>query len=71
MIIQREDDVVLAVDLDGTLTYTDTLHESIFLLIKQNFLYVFILLYWIFLGKAEFKRKISNREEMNMNLIAI
>ena len=59
MINQKDTDVVLAVDLDGTLINTDTLYESIFLLIKHKIHYSFFLFYWFFLGKAKFKEKIS------------
>ena len=65
----KDKDIVLAVDLDGTLTYTDTLYESFLLLIKHNILYVFFLLYWIFLGKAKFKEKISHTVSIDASIL--
>ena len=49
----------LCVDLDGTLVATDTLWESILLLLKQNILRLFLLPIWITLGRAAFKHKIA------------
>jgi 4-hydroxybenzoate polyprenyltransferase len=49
----------LCVDLDGTLVATDTLWESILLLLKQNILRLFLLPIWITLGRADFKHKIA------------
>jgi 4-hydroxybenzoate polyprenyltransferase len=69
--INQSDDVVLAVDLDGTLTYADTLHESILLLIKHSFLNLFLIIFWIFLGKAEFKKKISDAVSIDASLLPL
>lgn len=55
----------LYVDLDGTLIKTDILYESILLLIKRNFLYLFILPFWLIKGKANLKHKISKLVEIN------
>lgn len=49
----------LCVDLDGTLVATDTLWESILLLLKQNILRLLLLPLWIILGRAAFKHKIA------------
>lgn len=51
--------VPLLVDLDGTLTYTDTLWEAIILYLKKNPLRIFMLLWWLRAGKAYFKEKVS------------
>lgn len=51
----------LVVDLDGTLTPTDTLVESIFSLLKKNPLNLFIIFFWLFTGRAEFKRRIASK----------
>jgi 4-hydroxybenzoate polyprenyltransferase len=56
----------LCVDLDGTLTYTDLLLESLLLLIRQNPLYLFPVLVWVLGGKAYFKDQIARRVTMNM-----
>jgi 4-hydroxybenzoate polyprenyltransferase len=59
----------LAVDLDGTLTLTDTLHESVLLLIKKNVLFVFVLPLWLFLGKAAFKAKLAQHVDLDPALL--
>src|SRR4051812_20896075 len=51
----------LAVDLDGTLTRTDTLYESFLLLLKKNPLCVFLVGFWLLRGKAHLKREIARR----------
>ena len=51
----------LCVDLDGTLIATDTLWESIFLLLRRNPLYLFTLLWWLLWGKAHFKQQIVQK----------
>lgn len=49
----------LCVDLDGTLIKTDTLYESILLLISKNILLIFILPFWLSKGKAYFKSMLA------------
>lgn len=51
----------LCVDLDGSLIATDTLWESIFLLLRKNPLFVFVLLWWVLRGKAYFKQRIAQQ----------
>jgi hypothetical protein len=51
---------VIAVDLDGTLTYSDTLYESILVLIREKPIFIFAILFWLFLGKAYLKAKIAS-----------
>lgn len=51
----------IVVDLDGTLTPTDTLIESVFRLLKQSPLIVFTLCSFIIKGRAEFKRFVAMR----------
>jgi 4-hydroxybenzoate polyprenyltransferase/phosphoserine phosphatase len=50
----------LYVDLDGTLTPTDTLHESALLAVRQHPLNLLRLLAWLPLGKAGFKRRLAD-----------
>lgn len=50
----------LYVDLDGTLTPSDTLYESVMLYIRRNPFHLFRLFAWLALGKAGFKRKLAN-----------
>lgn len=49
----------LVVDLDGTLTPTDTLIESILSLLKQSPLYLFKLALWLWAGRAAFKQQVA------------
>lgn len=51
--------IPIYVDLDGTLSLTDTLLESIMKIIKLYPLLIFKIPLWIFKGKAYFKFKIS------------
>jgi len=46
------------VDLDGTLVKSDLLVEGIFALIKQQFMLIFMLPFWLLKGKAYFKNSI-------------
>ena len=60
---------VIAVDLDGTLTLTDTLHESVLSLLR-NKPYLFILLpFWLFQGIAYFKLKVSEHSELDVTTL--
>ncbi len=49
----------LVVDLDGTLTMTDTLHESIVEAIKKHPSIFFKIPFWILKGRVYFKEKIA------------
>ncbi len=50
----------LYVDLDGTLTPSDTLYESVMLFIRRNPLNLLRLFTWLLLGKAGFKLRLAN-----------
>jgi 4-hydroxybenzoate polyprenyltransferase len=52
-------DAPLCVDLDGTLTPVDTLHESIVALIKTKPFKACLLPFWLLKGKAHFKAMIA------------
>ncbi|GAB3252626.1 UbiA family prenyltransferase [Chitinimonas naiadis] len=54
----------LVVDLDGTLTPTDTLVESVILLLKQHPLDLFRLPLWLMLGRAGFKQIIASHTHL-------
>ncbi len=58
---QQSVDIPLAVDLDGTLVSTDLLWESIFMLLKVNPLYLFVMPIWLMSGKASLKSEIARR----------
>lgn len=49
----------LCVDLDGTLIASDSLWESIFVLIRKKPFLIFLLPFWVLRGKAFFKRSIA------------
>jgi 4-hydroxybenzoate polyprenyltransferase len=51
----------LAVDMDGTVLLSDTLHESLLALLRANPLYLFVLPFWLLGGKAHFKRAVARR----------
>jgi 4-hydroxybenzoate polyprenyltransferase len=62
-------DIPLCVDLDDTLVSTDTLWESIFVLLRINPLYIFLLPFWILKGKAYFKHQIAQRVSLNIAIL--
>ena len=49
----------LYVDLDGTLVHSDTLHESVLLLLRRSPWFLLRLLWWVLAGKAAFKRRVA------------
>lgn len=55
----------LCVDLDGTLVKTDTLWESVLLLLKQNPLNIFWCFIWLLQGKAQLKAKLAQQATPN------
>lgn len=55
----------LCVDLDGTLIRTDLLLESFLLLIRQNFLYFFLVPFWMLAGKAALKQRIAEKVHLD------
>lgn len=56
----------LVVDLDGTLTPTDTLAESVVRLIKQSPSEIVHLPFWLIRGRASFKRKVASRIDISL-----
>ncbi|WP_332745725.1 UbiA family prenyltransferase [Hydrogenophaga sp.] len=57
---RHADTCPLYVDLDGTLTPSDTLYESVMLFIRRNPLNLLRLFMWLLLGKAGFKLRLAN-----------
>jgi len=51
----------LCVDLDGTLVHSDMLLESFIRLLRQKFLYIFFLPFWLLKGKSCLKHEIAAR----------
>jgi 4-hydroxybenzoate polyprenyltransferase len=62
-------EIIIAVDLDGTLTPTDTLHESVLFLLRESPISIFQLAVWLFGGKAAFKAKVSERIELDVTML--
>ena len=50
---------IIAVDLDGTLTLTDTLHESVLTLLRVKPFMLFLLPFWLIKGIAHLKSKVA------------
>ncbi len=61
--------IPLCVDLDGTLTKTDTLVEAAFSLLKQDPFSLLQMPLWLLRGKANFKEQISARTELAVELL--
>jgi len=59
----------IIVDLDGTLIKSDTLFESLMALLKQNPLWVFLLPFWLFKGKAFLKNAIADKVSLDPSLL--
>lgn len=59
----------LYVDLDGTLSYTDLLFESLLLLIKRNPFYLFLCCFWLLRGRGNLKAQIASRIELDVSLL--
>jgi 4-hydroxybenzoate polyprenyltransferase len=62
-------DAVIAVDLDGTLTLTDTLHESVLCLLRDNPVNVLALPFWLLGGKAALKAKVADRVDLDISTL--
>jgi 4-hydroxybenzoate polyprenyltransferase/phosphoserine phosphatase len=61
--------VPICVDLDGTLTQTDLLIESLLLLLKKNPLYAFRCVAWLLHGKAYLKAQIAARVAIDVSVL--
>jgi len=66
-----ESNIPLCVDLDGTLTPADTLHESLLGLARQAPLRLFYLISWAFKGKAFFKHEVASRVTLDAGVLPI
>ncbi|NKB49607.1 MAG: UbiA family prenyltransferase [Alphaproteobacteria bacterium] len=62
-------DIALVVDLDGTLTRTDTLHEGVVELLKNRPFDVLRLPGWLGAGKARFKHEIATHAPVDVGLL--
>jgi 4-hydroxybenzoate polyprenyltransferase len=57
---------VIAVDLDGTLTLTDTLHECVLTLVRNKPYVLLLLPFWLFKGTAHLKWKVAENSELDI-----
>jgi 4-hydroxybenzoate polyprenyltransferase len=62
--VHETNDLPLVVDLDGTLTLTDTLIESVIQAVKNNPLNIIRLPIWLLGGRAAFKEAIAARSDV-------
>lgn len=60
---------IIAVDLDGTLLKSDTLHESVFALLRESPLKIFALPFWLIQGKALLKAKIAANVALDVAML--
>jgi 4-hydroxybenzoate polyprenyltransferase len=60
---------IIAVDLDGTLTLTDTLHESALLLVRNKPYFLFLLPFWLLQGIAHLKQKVAEHTELDVTTL--
>jgi 4-hydroxybenzoate polyprenyltransferase/phosphoserine phosphatase len=60
---------VIAVDLDGTLTLTDTLHESVLTLVRNKPYLLLLLLFWLSKGIAHLKQKVAENSELDIRTL--
>ena len=61
--------IPIFVDLDGTLVSTDTLVESVLLFMRSNPLNIFLLIVWLFKGKAQFKSNVVKNVKLKPELL--
>ncbi len=60
---------VIAVDLDGTLTLTDTLHESVLTLVRNKPYLLLLLPFWLLKGIAHLKQKVAEHTELDVTTL--
>ncbi len=65
----HEADTPLCIDLDGTLIRSDLLLESALGLLRRNPAYVFLFGVWLLRGKANLKREIAARIDIDASLL--
>lgn len=62
-------DPIIAVDLDGSLVLTDTLHETVISLLRVRPWCVLNMLSWLMNGKAAFKQTLANYVQLDVALL--
>ena len=63
------DSQVVAVDLDGTLTLTDTLYESVLKLVGNRPSFLLLIPFWLFKGIAHLKQKVAEHSELDVTTL--
>ena len=61
----------LVLDVDNALLRTDLLYESAVAFVKVNPLHVFLLLYWLWQGKAVLKRRLADRVKLDFSVLPV
>lgn len=61
----------IVVDLDGTLTLTDTLVESVLVMIKQQPVTLLFLPFWICQGRAVLKSRVAERVQLSIRMLPL
>lgn len=62
-------DIVIAVDLDGTLTMSDTLYESVLCVLRDNLRNVIALPFLILQDGAAFKAKVADLATLDVTML--
>ena len=65
----KDTETVIAIDLDGTLTNTDTLHESVINLLRDHPASILALPFWLIQGKAAFKSDLADHVDLDVTLL--
>lgn len=68
-LVQPVHGVPICVDLDGTLVRTDMLYESLLALLRLNALYIVLVPFWLFKGKAYTKARIAQHVRLDVSLL--
>jgi 4-hydroxybenzoate polyprenyltransferase len=58
----------LVVDLDGTLILSDSLHESLIILLRNSPIFLFLIPIWLIKGKSNLKRQLARHVEIAPDL---
>lgn len=61
----------MVLDVDGVVLATDLLHESALAFLKNNPFGVFLLIYWLFAGKAVLKRRLAEHTEIDIDRLPL
>jgi 4-hydroxybenzoate polyprenyltransferase len=65
VVVLESKERIIAVDLDGTLVHTDTLHESALRLLRNQAISAIRLPFWLLAGKAFLKQQLAGAVQLN------